>query len=55
MRRDGGSRRACGSWSELQFDHIIPLAMGGSNNVEILQILCGPCKRSKSAGPTVRR
>lgn len=55
MKRDGGSCRACGSTTELQFDHIIPLAMGGSNEPENLQILCGPCNRSKSAGLTVRR
>lgn len=55
MKRDGGSCRACGSTTELQFDHIIPLKMGGSNNAENLQILCGPCNRSKSAGLTVRR
>lgn len=55
MRRDGGSCRACGSTTELQYDHIIPLALGGSNNEENLQILCGPCNRSKSAGLTVRR
>lgn len=53
--RDGGSCRACGSTAELQYDHIIPLAMGGSNNSENLQILCGPCNRSKSAGLTTRR
>lgn len=53
--RDEGRCRACGSTSELQYDHIIPLAMGGSNNAENLQILCGPCNRSKSAGLTVRR
>ncbi|WP_374152949.1 HNH endonuclease [Pseudarthrobacter sp. WHRI 8279] len=55
MRRDAGSCRHCGSTSDLQYDHIIPLAMGGSNNAENLQILCGPCNRSKSAGLTVRR
>lgn len=55
MNRDGGSCRACGSTTELQYDHIIPLAMGGSNNPENLQILCGPCNRSKSAGLTTRR
>lgn len=55
MRRDGHSCRACGSRAELQYDHIIPLAMGGSNDAENLQILCGPCNRSKSAGLTVRR
>lgn len=55
MRRDAGSCRACGSTTELQYDHVIPLAMGGSDNAENLQILCGPCNRSKSAGLTVRR
>lgn len=53
--RDEGRCRACGSTSELQYDHIIPLKMGGSNNAENLQILCGPCNRSKSAGLTTRR
>ncbi|MDQ0865708.1 HNH endonuclease [Arthrobacter globiformis] len=55
LNRDAGSCRACGSTAEIQYDHIIPLAMGGSNNAENLQILCGPCNRSKSAGLTVRR
>lgn len=53
--RDEGRCRGCGSTTELQYDHIIPLAMGGSSNAENLQILCGPCNRSKSAGLTVRR
>lgn len=53
--RDEGRCRACGSTMELQYDHIIPLKMGGSNNAENLQILCGPCNRSKSAGLTTRR
>lgn len=53
--RDQGQCRACGSTTELQYDHIIPLKMGGSNNAENLQILCGPCNRSKSAGLTTRR
>jgi hypothetical protein len=55
MMRDAGSCRACGFTTELQYDHIIPLKMGGSNNAENLQILCGPCNRSKSAGLTTRR
>ncbi|WP_220033871.1 HNH endonuclease [Arthrobacter psychrolactophilus] len=53
--RDEGTCRACGSTSELQFDHVIPVSMGGSNNSENLQILCGPCNRSKAAGLTIRR
>jgi len=53
--RDQGECQACGANAEIQFDHIIPLAWGGSNNVENLQLLCGPCNRSKSAGLTTRR
>ena len=53
--RDAGSCRGCGATTELQFDHIIPVAKGGSNSAENLQILCGPCNRSKSDGLTTRR
>ncbi len=52
--RDGGKCRHCGATSELQFDHVIPVAMGGSSAPENLQILCGPCNRRKSAGLTIR-
>lgn len=52
--RDEGKCRHCGATSELQYDHIIPVAMGGSSEVENLQILCGPCNRRKAAGLTVR-
>ncbi|MCI0141534.1 HNH endonuclease [Arthrobacter bambusae] len=53
--RDEGRCRNCGSETELQYDHVIPVSMGGSNNPENLQILCGPCNRFKSAGITVNR
>ncbi|WP_394253533.1 HNH endonuclease [Arthrobacter pityocampae] len=55
MNRDGGRCQSCGSTSEIQYDHVIPLAMGGSSNEANLQILCGPCNRSKGAGLTTRR
>ncbi len=52
--RDGGKCRHCGATAELQFDHVIPVAMGGSSEPENLQVLCGSCNRRKSAGLTIR-
>lgn len=52
-QRDGGKCRHCGSEVELQFDHVIPVAMGGSSEPENLQVLCGPCNRRKGAGLTL--
>ena len=52
--RDGGECRNCGSKTELQFDHVIPVAMGGSSEAENLQLLCGPCNRMKGAGLVTR-
>ena len=47
-RRDEGRCVQCGSQDELQFDHIIPVARGGGNTIENVQILCGGCNRQKS-------
>jgi HNH endonuclease len=50
--RDNGRCRRCGSTNELQFDHIIPVALGGGSSAENVQVLCGPCNRLKGAGLT---
>lgn len=56
--RDRGLCTACSRdlsgllniWSENQFDHIVPLAKGGLNDVTNIQLLCGDCNRRKSDG-----
>ena len=46
-RRDRGRCRECGNGFDLQYDHVIPLALGGATSVENLQLLCGDCNRAK--------
>jgi HNH endonuclease len=46
-QRDQGSSVKCCSQERLEFDHIIPVAAGGSNTERNIQLLCQPCNRSK--------
>jgi 5-methylcytosine-specific restriction endonuclease McrA len=46
-QRDGAQCTRCGAKQFLEFDHIVPLAMGGSNSARNLQLLCETCNREK--------
>lgn len=48
MRRDRCCVQ-CESVEDLAIDHIIPLARGGTNALENLQVLCGTCNSKKGA------
>jgi 5-methylcytosine-specific restriction endonuclease McrA len=47
--RCGGRCAECGVDRLLEFDHVIPLAMGGSDGERNLQLLCADCNRGKGA------
>ena len=46
-QRDGGRCVKCGSNERLEFDHVIPIAEGGSSTERNVQLLCETCNRSK--------
>jgi hypothetical protein len=47
--RDGGRCIRCRSNERLEFDHVIPIALGGANTARNLQLLCETCNREKGA------
>lgn len=49
FERDGGRCVECGSAFDIQYDHVIPLSLGGASTAENLQILCAPCNQAKGA------
>jgi hypothetical protein len=56
--RDRGRCVDCGTPTSLAFDHILPLAAGGSNMAQNLELRCQPCqkrRRTNEARATVGR
>jgi len=51
-QRDGGKCVSCQSQDKLEFDHVIPLARGGSNTARNIQLLCEICNRAKGSDLT---
>ena len=47
--RDGGRCIRCRSNERLEFDHVIPIVLGGANTARNLQLLCETCNREKGA------
>jgi 5-methylcytosine-specific restriction endonuclease McrA len=48
-QRDAGQCVKCSSRERIEFDHIIPIAAGGSSTERNVQLLCESCNRSKGA------
>lgn len=48
LERDGHRCRRCAATRRLEIGHVVPVARGGSDSAENLQVLCMPCNRRKS-------
>lgn len=53
--RDGGRCVSCLSTKNLQFDHVIPVSLGGANTAENIELLCASCNQRKKASLVVPR
>jgi hypothetical protein len=49
FERDGGRCVECRGNFDLQYDHVIPLSLGGATTLPNLQLLCADCNRRKGA------
>jgi hypothetical protein len=49
FERDGGRCVQCEGSFDLQYDHVIPLSLGGATTVANLQLLCADCNTRKGA------
>ena len=47
IERDGPRCRWCGTEADPTLDHVVPLARGGTNAVDNLQVLCADCNQLK--------
>ena len=53
-----GRCQTCGNLAaeaDMEVDHILPLADGGSNELDNLQLLCSSCHRAKTSRENSRR
>lgn len=56
--RANGKCQKCGlpfGGKKMQFDHILPLALGGESSLANCQVLCEPCHAAKTAKEDVPR
>lgn len=55
LERDGEACRQCGdAWSgDLEVDHIVAQAHGGTDDLDNLQLLCRACNASKGSGASI--
>jgi hypothetical protein len=47
FQRDGYRCTYCGNGGRLECDHIVPVARGGSSDMDNLTTACRPCNRAK--------
>lgn len=48
LARDGFACQACGSRSDLEVDHTVPISRGGTWELANLLTLCKPCHKRKT-------